>query len=717
MRAIAAAIAAVAAVATAGTRDWPVYGGDAADDHYSALKQIDRGNVARLREAWRFDMGESGDTQTSPIVIDGTIYAYTPRMQVVALDGATGARRWLFDAGIDASGPQRGLAYWHTSRERRLFASVMNRLYALDPATGRPIAAFGGRGFIDLRENLRGDAARHYVSMTSPGIIYRDLIIVGFRTGEAQPSPPGDIRAYDVRSGALRWSFHTIPHPGEPGYDARAPDLWLKAGAANNWAGMALDARRGIVYVPTGSMISDFYGADRPGDDLYANTLLALDAATGKRLWHFQAVHHDLWDRDFPAAPVLLSVRRDGRSVDAVAQTSKQGFVYLFDRVSGKPLFPIEERAYPPSEVPGEQASPTQPLPLEPAPFARQRLTEELLTTRTPAAHEWALAQFRGFRSEGQFVPLGLERRTVVFPGFDGGAEWGGAAVDPRRGVLYVNANDVAWTARLREGRSYRSLGEGVYDIWCAACHGSERRGSPPAIPSLVDVGQRLTAEQFEAVVRTGRGRMPPVAWLDAQSIAAVTRFVREGHDETSPLAPIERGTQAAGTGTGTGGGADAGAAPDAMVHMFLTVPLERYRFDGYVKFLDPDGYPAVAPPWGTLSAIDLNTGEYLWRRPLGEYPELAAQGLRDTGSENYGGPILTASGLLFIGATIHDRRFRALDSRSGETLWETELPYAGTATPVTYLAGGRQYVLICTSSARDPKARQGSAYVAFALP
>ena len=705
MVAAALATAVAAAAAAADGRDWPVYGGRAADDHYSALQQIDRGNVARLREAWRFDTGEGGETQTSPLVIDGAVYAYTPRMQVIALDGATGARRWLFDAGIDASGPQRGLAYWRAGRERRLFASIMNFLYALDPATGRPIAGFGDRGRIDLRENLRGDAARHYVSMTSPGVVYRDLIIVGFRTGEAQPSPPGDIRAYDVRSGALRWSFHTIPHPGEVGHDPRAPELWRTAGAANNWAGMALDARRGIVYVPTGSMSSDFYGADRPGDNLYANTLLALDAATGRRLWHFQAVHHDLWDRDFPAAPVLLRVRRGGRRVDAVAQTSKQGYVYLFDRVSGEPLFPIEERSYPASEVPGEQTAPTQPLPLKPAPFARQRLTEELLTRRTPAAHEWAVAQFRGLRSEGPFVPLGTERPTVVFPGFDGGAEWGGAAVYPRRGVLYVNANDVAWTARLREGRSYPSLGEGVYDIWCAACHGGGRRGSPPAIPSLVDIGQRFTAEQVEAVVRTGRGRMPPIAWLDAQSVAAVTRFVREGHDETSTRAPIEPAP------------ASRRGSPEAMVHMFLSVPLERYRFDGYVKFLDPDGYPAVAPPWGTLSAIDLNTGEYLWRRPLGEYPELAAQGLGATGSENYGGPILTASGLLFIGATIHDRKFRALDSRSGATLWETELPYAGTATPVTYLAGGRQYVLICTSSARDPKARQGSAYVAFALP
>jgi quinoprotein glucose dehydrogenase len=695
----------IASAALAGQHDWPVYGGNAAGNHYSPLVQITRANVQRLREAWRFDAGETGDTQTSPIVVDGIVYAYTPQMQVVALDGASGARRWLFDARIRASGPQRGLAYWHAGRERRLLASVMNYLYALDPASGRPIESFGDHGRIDLREGLRGDPSRHYVSMTSPGVIYRDLIIVGFRTGESHPAPPGDIRAYDVRSGRLRWSFHTIPHPGEPGYDAQAPELWRTAGAANNWAGMVLDEHRGIVYVPTGSMTSDFYGADRPGNDLYADTLLALDAATGRRLWHFQTTHHDLWDRDLPAARVLLRVRRGGRTRDAVAQTSKQGYVYLFDRVSGAPLFPIEERAFPPSKVPGEASAATQPLPVKPAPFARQRLTEELLTTRTPAAHAWAVQQFRGFRSDGQYVPLGTDRPTVVFPGFDGGAEWGGAALDPRRAVLYVNANDVAWTGMLSAGRSYRSLGEGVYDVWCAACHGPQRRGAPPAMPALVGIGERLSAAQVEALIRTGRGRMPPVAWLDAQSIAAVTRYVREGYDDTATLAPLDPDSP------------NRGGNPATMAPMFLSVPLERYRFNGYQKFLDPDGYPAVAPPWGTLSAIDMNTGEYLWRIPLGEYPELAAQGLQGTGSENYGGPILTASGLLFIGATIYDRKFRAFDGRSGALLWETEMPYAGTATPITYMTGGRQYVLICTSSARNPKAPQGSAYVAYGLP
>ena len=402
--------------------DWPVYNGGADGDHYSKLTQINRGNVGLLKVAWTFDTGETGGIQDNPLIVGRTLYAYTPTQKIIALDAATGALKWKFDSGVSGTQPARGIAYWTDGKQGRILAGVMNFLYCLDAKTGKPIASFGESGRIDLRKELRGDYERQSIYLTTPGIIYKDLIIVGGRNPETHPAPPGDVRAFDVRTGKLRWSFHTIPHPGEPGYETWPAEAWKTAGAANNWAGMALDEKRGIVYVPTGSAVFDFYGGDRLGDDLYANTLLALDANTGKRLWHFQGVHHDIWDRDFPAPPALFTIQRDGKTVDALAQTTKQGYLYLFDRVTGQPLFPIHEHPYPASTVPGEAASPTQPKPDAPESFARQRLTEDMLTTRTPEAHAWAVKEFRTFITDGQFVPLAVDRQTVVFPGFDGGA-------------------------------------------------------------------------------------------------------------------------------------------------------------------------------------------------------------------------------------------------------------------------------------------------------
>lgn len=695
---------------------WAEYGGHANGDRFSPLTQIDRSNVHTLGQVWRFDIEEKGDAETNPLIIGRTLYAYTPGLKVIALDAATGARKWIFDAGLRASalargvtftGPARGLAYWSAGGERRLLAGVMNRLYALDPDTGLPIRTFGENGSVDLRKNLRGDYRQHYVSLTSPGVVYKDTIIVGFRTSETRPAPPGDIRAYDVRSGKLRWSFHTIPHPGEDGAQSWPADAWRTSGAANNWAGLAMDRKRGIVYAPTGSAVSDFYGSDRIGDDLFANTLLALDAATGKRLWHFQGVHHDIWDRDFSSPPSLLTLDRDGRRIDAIAQPTKQGFLFVFDRVTGAPVFPIAENSYPQSDVPGEKSSPTQPRPIQPEPFARQYLTEDMLSTRTPEVHDWALQQFKTFRSEGQFVPLAVGRQTIVFPGFDGGAEWGGSAVDPRTGVLYINSNDVAWTGGLVASATGGGLGASLYDAQCSACHGIDRQGSPPAFPSLLDAATRLSAAEVIDAIHDGRGRMPSFPNIQSMAMSALVGFVLTGQDDPATLQ-----RRAATADHNTAGG----ATSEMDVNPFADAKPGKYRFSGFNKFLDPDGYPAVAPPWGTLNAIDLNTGRYLWKIPLGEYPELTAQGIPTTGSENYGGPIVTAGGIVFIGATIYDNKIRAFDSSNGKLLWEASLPFAGTATPATYMVDGKQFVVISTSNARKPKAAQGGAYVAFAL-
>ena len=675
--------------------DWAVYGGTPDNNHYSPLKQINRSNVKRLAVAWSFDTEEEGGLQTSPLAVDGVLYGLTPSQKVFALNAATGKLLWKFDSGIKGTQPDRGLAYWTDNKEHRILVAVMNFVYALDAATGKPISSFSKDGRIDLREHLGRDPAAQSIYVTSPAVIYKDLMIVGGRESETLPASPGDVRAYDVRTGKLRWSFHTIPHPGEFGYDTWPKDAWKTSGAANNWAGMTVDTQRGIVYVPTGSAAFDFYGADRLGDDLFANCLIALNAETGERLWHFQAVKHDLWDRDFPAPPVLLTVERDGKKVDAVAQTAKQGFVFLFDRTNGKPLFPIECRKYPASDVSGEVAAQQQCLPAKPAPFARQLLTENLLSERTPEVHQWALEKFRSFRNEGQFVPFAVGKDTVIFPGFDGGAEWGGAAADPETGILYVNANDVAWTGALAHNTD-ENTPKAVYLSQCAVCHGEKMAGSPPTIPSLIGVGDRLSGPDVAATIRNGKGRMPGFANLETDS-----------DQWYGLLSYVMSGGKDAGTRENNAKEV-AGSAP--------ALPAMRYHFTGYHKFLDPEGYPAVAPPWGTLNAINLNTGEYVWKIPLGEYPDLAAKGQKDTGTENYGGPVVTAGGLLFIGATNFDKKFRAFDKTTGALLWETTLPFSANTTPAIYEVDGKEFVAIAAGGGKDPKSKSGGVYVAFAL-
>jgi glucose dehydrogenase len=694
---VAARLAAVfllclAGAAAAQEADWPAYGGGPRDIRYSSLKQINRSNVARLKVAWSFDTGDafpSSEFECNPLIAGGVLYAVTPKANVVALDAATGKLKWRFnpDSGHRTLTKirERGVAYWSDGREARIYSAWRQYLYSLDAETGRPDPKFGDDGRIDLRDHL-GRNPPNMVSLTTPGIVYKDLLIVGSLISETLPASPGDIRAYDVRTGRLRWIFHTIPHPGEFGYNTWPKDAWTYSGAANNWAGMALDVQRGLLFVPTGSAAFDFYGADRVGSDLFANCLIALDAAAGKRVWYFQEVHHDIWDRDLPAPPSLVTIRRDGRTIDAVAQTTKQGVVYLFDRVTGKSLFPIVERPAPPSDLPGEVAAKTQPWPLEPAPYARQILTADMLTDRTPAAHAAVLARFKTLRSAGQFVP-GSTQGTIMFPGFDGGGEWGGAAVDPETGWLYVNANEMAWILRMVEQHraSAETSGKAIYVSNCAACHQSDLSGAPPEFPSLKNLKGRYTPAEMRTLISRGSGRMPSFARLGKEGIQAVVNYVLNGKD----------------TAVQTHAG--------SFVFM-------KYLNDGYKKFLDPDGYPAVKPPWGTLSAINLNTGKYEWKIPLGQYPELAAEGLKNTGSENYGGPIVTAGGLVFIAATSYDRKFRAFDKATGKLLWETTLPFAGNATPSTYEIGGRQYVVIAAGGGKS-KAPPGGTIVAYALP
>lgn len=677
-----------------GYREWKVYAGGPEGIRYSALNQINRENVKQLQVAWTFDTGDSfpdSEMQCNPIIVDGVLYATTPKLRVIALDAATGQLRWKFDPNEGRKAGKsrnRGVTYWENGNAKRIYFVVRHYLYSLDALTGEPVKDFGDSGRVDLREGLGRDPKTMTISNNSPGVIYKDSLILGSTMSEGLPGPPGDIRAYDLRTGRQRWIFHTIPHPGEFGYETWPKDAWQYIGAANNWSGMAVDEKRGLVFVPTGSAAFDFYGANRLGDNLFANSLIALKAETGKRVWHFQFVKHDVWDRDLPAAPNLVTIRRNGRTIDAVAQITKSGHVFVFERESGQPVFPIEYRRVPNSDVEGESLAESQPIPTLPPPFARQILTEEMVTKRTAEAHKAVLERLRKLRSAGQFTPPSFEG-TIVFPGFDGGGEWGGAAFDPATGLFYVNSNEMAWVLRIVERPPARAQlnGKELYLRHCSSCHREDRQGTPPEFPSLIGIDAKYTASEITTITREGSGRMTGFSNLPREALRAITEFLLTGNDTT--------------------------AVKDAEQPSPIDL---KYTTDGYNRLLDPDGYPGIEPPWGTLNAINLNTGEIVWKIPFGEFPALAEKGLRDTGSENYGGPIVTAGGLVFIGATNYDKKFRVFDKLTGKLLWETTLPAAGNATPATYEVGGRQYVVIAAGGGKFG-APSGGSYVAFVLP
>ncbi len=688
-------------------RNWSHYLGDPARTHYSTLGHIDTSNVQDLKLSWSYQSGGLSDErntqiQTNPLIVNDIFYGVNAANSLFALDAANGKHLWTFaptTADATGLGLSRGLMHWPSDGKnpgRILFTSGYS-LYAINEQNGEIIAEFGEAGSVDLRKELGRDPEKIPIVVTTPGVILDNTYIIGCRTSESPGAAPGHIRAYDVLTGELVWKFHTIPQPGEFGYETWPEDAYKTTGGANNWAGMALDEENEIVYVPTGSAAFDWYGGDRIGDNLFANTLLALNARTGERVWHFQFVHHDVWDRDLPAPPNLFIAEKDGKQIPAVAQITKSGHVFVFNRLTGEPLFPIEEKEYPATTLIGDSTSQTQPLPLKPEPFAKQTLsTEDLYAPDQPAFVDdfidkdqninppTVLDKFRSVSSKGQFYPIDTTG-VVLYPGADGGAEWGGAAMDPRNGIMYVNSNEMAWIVRMaqvggKDGENL-SMGERLTQIHCARCHGGNLQGLG-VMPELQNVKSRLSMDEIAAVIKNGKGAMPGMPNLTDEEIQGITSFlygIEEAGDHR-----VE----------------DTGDMPYAIV--------------GFGRFKDDRGFPVMKPPWGTLNAIDLNSGEYIWTVPLGHEESLNDPQYPVSGTENYGGPVITAGGVLFIAAT-KDEKFRAFHMKTGELLWETELPAGGYATPATYEVNGKQYVVIACGGGKMGTV-PGDSYMAYSL-
>ena len=685
---------------------WEVYRGDDGVNAYSSLDQINKENVKHLEVAWTYRSGDNignSTIQCNPLIINGVLYGITPRLKVFALDAPTGKQLWQFNPFEENSmggGNARGLAYWEDGDDQRLFISVAHRLICLNAKTGKQIMTLGDSGYVDLRKGLRNDEDIHkyYVENTSPGVIYHDMIILGSRMGENYSSLPGHIRAYDVRTGEMKWMFNTVPQPGEFGYETWPKERYKTAGGCNAWSGLSIDRKRGMVFAATGAPSFDFHGGDRAGANLFGNSVIAINAGTGKYIWHFQISHHDLWDYDLPSPPNLITIKQNGKSIDAVAQITKQGWIFVFDRETGTPLFPIEEKPVPPSGMPDEHSSPTQPFPLKPPPLSRQVFDTSMVTDISPEARNYVLKQLEKYTWGSIYLPPNT-KGTIQMPGFRGGGEWSGGAFDPETGIMYVGTNDIPNAVQLEEilqddpealfRMPVLAAGKKVYEKNCTSCHGADRKGLDP-FPSLVNVKSTLNPYQAREIVEKGRGKMPGFMDLPTAHKEAVIAFLFDL--KNTKLSRDKKNEQSE------------------------TVKSKQYKIKGYTQLIDHNGYPGVKPPWGLLNAVDLNSGEIIWRTPLGEFPELVDKGHPNTGTQLFGGGIVTAGGLVFIGAS-KDEKFRAIDKETGTMLWEYQLPAGGYATPATYEIDGKQFVVIAAGGGGLQATKSGDYYIAFALP
>ena len=688
---------------------WTNYGGTKKNTHFSSLIQINKNNVKNLHQVWEFasgDMGRYTQIQANPIIIDSVLYGVSPKLKLFALNARTGKLLWEFDpykvednsvkgVGYFSMNVCRGITYYKDKKGGRIFYAAGSNLFSIDTQSGKPIESFAQEGKLDLHRDLERDVSNLYVAMTSPGIIFQDMIIIGTRVSEGAQAAPGYIRAYNVHTGTLKWIFHTIPQPGEDGYNTwEDPNAWMFIGGANAWSGFSMDEENGIIFVPVGSASYDFYGGNRKGANLFANSLLALDAKTGKRLWHYQTVHHDLWDRDLPTPPVVANITKDNQNIPVVIQPTKSGYLFVLNRFTGKPVFDIEEVDVPSTPVlEGEKLSRTQPIVTKPEPFARQTFTINDINPLIPKYSQDSIRKvLESIKSTNVFDPPSKEG-TLIFPGFDGGAEWGGPAYNPKTEVLFINANEMPWILTMvsSEKKSAKNntigdIAKQLYSKNCMVCHGKDRQGSGN-YPPLVNVKQVYSYDSLVNTLGVSRGMMPSFNQLTKEEKDALASYLLDMDRQTEPY-----------------GGKSISDNP------YYDVP---YVSTGYHKFLSPEGYPAINPPWGTLTAIDMVSGGKLWQIPLGETPEFEKKGIR-TGTENYGGPVATASGLLFIAAT-KDSKIRAFDQNNGTLLWEAELPYPGYATPSIYQIDGKEYLIIACGGGKlgSPS---GDRYVAFSL-
>ena len=695
--------------------EWSIYGGSKERNQYSALDLIDTSNVKNLQQAWIYhtkDAEPGSQIQANPLIVDGVLYGVSAKLKLFAADAQTGKELWVFNPLdsmiVDLQGRKsegmnacRGIAlYKLKNKEHLIYYTVGSSLYCINSVTGKPVTGFGKKGRIPLHDDLElnRDISNLRVTATSPGVIYKDLIILGTSLSEEEESAPGHIRAYDVLTGKLKWIFRTIPGPGDVGYDSwEDPEAHKYVGGANAWGGLTLDEGRGIVFASTGAAVPDFYGGKRKGDNLFSNSILALDAETGKYIWHFQGVHHDLWDYDFPTSPVLVSIKKDGKNVDGLVQVSKQGFIYMLDRETGKPIYPIIERPVPASDLAGEKASATQPFPTVLPPFVRQEFNESDLNNVIPdSSYQDLKKRFLSHKSGKMFIPPSVEG-TVVLPGLTGGAEWGGPSFDPSSGLLYINATEMPWVVtmidtllqkEIKSTQTNLQAGKSIYEKNCKGCHGADLKGSGN-FPSLVNIQKKFTEVKFKEIVSSGQRMMPAFKYFSDEDKTALASYLLNIESKQKLIyTKVAR-----------------------LRNPFYQSP---YRFGGYKQFLTKEGYPGIKPPWGTLSAIDLSTGRLVWKNTLGDYPELKAKGIH-AGTENWGGSVVTAGGLVFIAAT-RDEKFRAFNKTTGKLLFETSLPAGGYASPSVYSVNGKQFVVIACGGGKMGT-KSADTYVAFSLP
>ena len=689
-------------------KNWKAYRGDDGITAYSGLKQINTDNVNQLQVAWSYrthdNIGNSS-IQCNPLIIDGILFGVSPRQKTFALDAKTGKQIWVFDPYKDdtiSSGVTRGLNYYENGDDKRIYVSVRHRIFSLDAKTGSQFMNFGDSGYVDLRKGLRNDEEidKYSIQNTSPGVIYNDMIIVGSSMGETYDDMPGNIRAYDINTGKLRWVFNTIPRPGEMGYDTWPAENYKLASGCNAWSGLSIDRKRGMLFAATGSPGFDFHGGNRKGANLFANSVIALDASTGKYRWHFQVSHHDMWDYDLPTPPILVTLNKDGKPVDALVQLSKQGWIMVFDRESGKPLFPIEERAVIQSMMEDEYSYPTQPFPLKPAPLSRHHFDTTQVTDISRESHDFVMNEISRYSYGNIYLPQHTGG-IIQSPGFRGGSEWSGGAFDPETNIMYIGANETPNVVQLVETKKvdideiYKlpvlKAGEKVYQTNCSPCHGADKKGIDP-FPSLINVAKKLKPAQAHEIIEKGRGKMPSFVNLPAahKEAAVAYLFNLKNKKLSKPEQPLVKDT--------------------------LSDKIRKYKIKGYTQLKDQFGYPGIKPPWGTLNAVDLNTGEYVWKRALGQYPELIEKGIPETGTQLFGGGVVTAGGLIFIAAS-RDEKFRAIDKTNGKTLWEFQLPAGGYATPASYEVDGKQFVVIAAGGGGLQATRTGDYYFAFSLP